>query len=311
VRFFHLTSITFAAGLLLAGCGGTGSGTALTAPAHIYVGDSGNGRIIRMDDMNGTGWTEKTGAEGGGTAFGTVSLDFAVDSQGRIYVADAGNSRIVRYDSFTSTTPTVFGTQGSGVNQLHWPVGIAIDSQDRIYVADYQNDRIVRINDITGAGWTTFGSNGAGTNQFDGIHGIALDSQGRIYAADAFNDRIVRIDDMTGANWTTLGSSGSGVGQFGSPVALQITPAGKLLVADRSGRVIETGLMSTTGWTEFAENTAQFAYIDGQGKVYTVNQNDDVVHRFNSMTSGSPTLFGTSGSGTNQFNSATWIYAGP
>ncbi len=299
---------------ILCGCGGSGgSSTQPPGTFHIYVGDSANGRIVRLDNMAGDGWSAKTGTEGGGAAFtGSNVLDSAFDSQGRMYVVDYNNSRIVRFDSFDTTVQTSFGTNGSGVNQFDGPTRIAFDSQDRIYICDYNNNRLVRIDDMTGAGWTTFGSSGSGTNQFSGLYGIDLDNQGRIYIADAFNDRIVRIDDMSGTNWTTFGSNGNGVGQLDGPLSIRIYQGNKMLIADKwNGRVVLTDLMSATGWQTFPQSTVNAVSIDSQDRIYTVNDNDFKVKRYNSMSDPSPVSFGVPGSGTGQFNDPSGVMIGP
>ena len=199
--------------ILLAGVLAAAPRVAGQNPRGIYLNDSGNGRIVRLVDLTGAGWTTlatQTAAAGTGRQEFTFQSGIAVDASGRIYFSDVANSRIVRVDTIGGAGWTALGGRGNGRNQFDLPTGVCVDGQGRIYVADASNARIVRINDMTGAGWTVLGSRGAGPSQFNFPQGIAVDGAGRIYVADALNDRIVRINDMSGAGWTAFGALGGG-----------------------------------------------------------------------------------------------------
>jgi streptogramin lyase len=179
---------------------------------RIYVADAGNGRIVRMDDMVGTGWTTLGTAGTGVNEFNNPDGVF-VEEVGRIYVADLGNSRIVRMNDMTGAGWTTLGTQGAGVNQFagnECVGGIFVDKAGRIYVADLKNNRIVRMNDMTGAGWTTLSISADGVNRFEDPRAIFVDGAGQIYVMDL--TRIVRVNNMTGAGWTTLRAPAIGSG---------------------------------------------------------------------------------------------------
>jgi streptogramin lyase len=61
----------------------------------IYVSDFGNGRIVRIDDMTGAGWTTLSGF--------TNPEGIALDMVDRIYVANNLTDQIVRLDDITGT----------------------------------------------------------------------------------------------------------------------------------------------------------------------------------------------------------------
>src|SRR2546426_690719 len=160
-------------------------GIAVTAAGQIFVVDSGNDRIVRINDMTGgAGWT----------TFGT-------------------RGRGVR---------TSYGYVSTEVNHFFTPRGIAVTAAGEIFVTDLLTHRIVRIHGMTGAGWTTFGSFGQGGNQFDNPWGIAVSAAGQIFVTDVGNHRIVRINDMTGTGWTTFGTDGRGVNQFDFPRGIAV-----------------------------------------------------------------------------------------
>jgi len=169
----------------------------------VYVADTGNNRVVQMDDMFGSNWTT-LGKAGSGSKQFSSPWSVALDSAGKIYVSDSGNCRIVRMDNITGLNWTSYGSCGSGVGQFTAPQGIALDTTGRIYVADSGNNRVVRINDLTGTGWTSLGTLGSGTNQFSAPAAVALDATGNIYVADTSNARLVEMSDISGTGWTTL-----------------------------------------------------------------------------------------------------------
>ena len=205
------------------------TGAAVDASGHIYITDYGNNRIVRMDDMSGTGWTA-FGAQGGGGNQFHFPARVAVDASGHIYIADMSNSRIVRMDDMSGSGWTAFGSFGSGTNQFINPAGVAVDPKGHVYIADSGNNRIVRLDDMRGTGWTVLGTRGNDSNQFNDPVGAAIDASGHIYIADYGNYRIVRMDDMTGSTWTTLGGTGhsdhGGTNQFSHPAGVAVMSVG-------------------------------------------------------------------------------------
>ncbi len=192
------------------------AGVAVDARGRIYVADSGNSRIVRMDDMSGAGWAA-FGSPGSGASQFNSPLGIAVDAGGHIFVADLNNSRIVRIDDMTGTGWTSFGSPGAGNNRFVNPAAVAVDAGGHIYVADSGNSRIVRMDDMNGAGWTAFGTRGSGAGGFNGSQGIVVDAGGHIFIADYGSSRIVRMDDMGGGGWTAFGAPGTGAGRFKFP----------------------------------------------------------------------------------------------
>src|SRR5579863_7653586 len=172
---------------------GTGQGqftlpqsVSIDPAGHIWVVD-GTGRLIRMDDMNGTNWTVVATAGGSGVGqFAALSSAPAFDALGRIYVADAGNRWIVRFDDLNFTNWTTLSQSqpiGPYVFQFGGPIGVVTDQAGKIYVADGIN--VIRVDDMTGANWTSIS---LGTFA---PHTIAIDSSGMVMLGNGYNAQIV------------------------------------------------------------------------------------------------------------------------
>ena len=269
------------------------TGVVVDASGHIYVADSDNNRIVRMDDMSGTNWTT-IGSSGRRASQLKRPNGVAVDASGHIYVADYANCRIVRMNDMNGSGWTVLGSFGNGTNQFINPAGVGVDASGHIYIADVGNSRIVRMDDMNGTNWTSLGSSGRGVGQFKSPNGVAVDASGHIYIADYGNYRIVRMDDMSGTNWTLLGGighsdHGSGTNQFSYPAGVALDASGHIYIADSGNcRIVRVDDMSGTNWTTLGSSgsgTNQFDHpwgvaVDRGGNIYGADIRNNRIVRF-------------------------------
>lgn len=296
--------------------GSTSIPFSVTAQQYIYVADSSNHRIVRMDDMAGTNWTTFFGTEGTGVGEFGVITSLTRGPDGKIYVADTYNHRMVRMDDLSFSGWVSYGSLGSGIGQFNEPCYLAFDTVGRIYVSDAKNHRVVRVDDMSGANWATYGTAGDGEHQFNQAVGIAVDSMDRIYVADKLNNRIVRIDDMTGTNWVSFGEYGSGSDQFYSPHGLTLDDNGRLYVADRfNHRIVRIDGMDGSGWLAFGSHgsgVGEFTYPAGltigpDGLIYICDQYNERLVRIDDMSGANWISIGSPGSGMYEFG----VFPGP
>ncbi len=132
------------------------NGIFVDSSGRVYVADTGNHRIVRMDDMAGTGWTTLGDplTPDSGTGHFNSPRGIFKDTSGHIYVADTDNSRIVQTADMTVAGWTAFNGVGTSVGSLSQPKGVFVDTSGRISVTDGNNGRLVRMNDILGTGVT-------------------------------------------------------------------------------------------------------------------------------------------------------------
>ena len=180
--------ITTVAGVGIQGYGGDGGsalsalfdspeGLAVDASGNLYLSDTHNQRIRRVDVANGTITTiAGTGSFGyagdsGASAAARLALPrgLSVDSQGNIYIADSANHRVRRIDVATGEISTIAGdgTQGfAGVggapekSSLSSPRATVLSTAGPVTIADTGNGRVRQ---VSGGSIQTIAGLGAAT----------------------------------------------------------------------------------------------------------------------------------------------------
>ena len=283
---------------------GNARGVAVDGEGTVYVADSINHRIRRIDPQGvittfaGTGNVGYGGDGGPATeAWLNYPVGLALDGAGNVFVADSRNHRIRRIDpqgvitTFAGTGNVGYGGDGGPATEawLNYPSGLAMDGVGNIFVADYSNHAIRRI-DSQGV-ITTFAGTGKRGYAGDGRAAttallafpqqVVADGEGNVYVADSGNDRIRRIDTQgmisTFAGTGTAGSGGDGglatEAQLQSPTGLTVDGEGNVYVADsgndRIRRIDTQGLITTLvpgpwGVPQYGSDVA----VDRKGNLY-------------------------------------------
>jgi sugar lactone lactonase YvrE len=201
--------------------GGNGTG-------NLYIADSSNERVRRVDAATGTIITVVGNGAAGSSGDGGVSssaelndpTDVVSDASGNLYIVDTGNSKIravtVTANSITGYAGTIntiagTGTAGSGGNgtdtgtgwNLNFPQGITLNTTlGSIFVADTDNNVITEfglqasslVTPFAGNGIAGYSGNGgpAKNAELNQPLGVASDSTGRLFVADNLNN-VIRV----------------------------------------------------------------------------------------------------------------------
>ena len=240
------------------------SGVAVDASGNVYVADSGN-NVIRKINFSSTIYSGVVTTLAGSTAVGKVNgtgtaasfnapAGIAIDTSipPNFYVSDSGNNLIRKITSAGVVTTfagsgLVGKTNGAALSaSFNRPTGIAVDILGNVYVADSQNALIRKItpqgivSTLAGSGAVGY-ANGLSENAtFFNPTGVAIDSSGNVYVADTSNNAI-RAISQAGVVTTLAGSTNgvagdvNGVGataRFNNPTGITIDTNGKIYVAE-------------------------------------------------------------------------------
>lgn len=190
------------------------TGLVLDGAGNLYVSDSGNRRIRRIDSR-GTITTIAGNGQAGGSGDGGPAtsaqlgypIGIALDASGNLYIADAAQNQIRRINSagVISTVAGIGGDAGFGGDQgpavkakLGGPTGVAVDQRGNLYIADDSNSRIRLVNTqgiistVCGLGIQGFAGDGGSANLalLNRPSAIAIDAAGRVFFSDMNNNRI-------------------------------------------------------------------------------------------------------------------------
>ena len=188
------------------------TGIVATSDSTLYIADTGNNVIRRVDGITGV-ITTAVGVAGSGGGYGDGGLatqaylnnpfGLALDDQLRLYIADTANSVIRRVDPVTGIIQTVAGINGSAgftgdtyyATNAHLasPLGVAVDAAGDLYIADAGNARIRRVDTLSGFIETIAGSSSSGLSGDGGAAtsagmlaptGVGVDSLGQVIVSD-------------------------------------------------------------------------------------------------------------------------------
>lgn len=251
-------------------------GVAVDRAGNIYIADSSNDRIRRVDRQTGiittiAGFGER-GFSGEGKPATSAALHFphglVLDQAGNLYFADAGSHRVRKVDARTGTVSTVAGTgrtefSGDGgpatAAGLFAPRGIALDKAGNLYIADSHHGCVRRL-DREGLLTTVAGSNprsgkkGMAPRYLLNPVAVAVGPDAQIYWADPTLNRVKkadlsRTDPKTANGWITI-VAGNGTMGFGgdgslareaklaSPAAVAFDSRGHFYIADHNNQRI-------------------------------------------------------------------------
>ena len=274
-------------------------GIVVDAAGNIFLSDSSNNRLRRVDGVTGIittvagNGTPGFAGDGGAATQAEISAPSGIvlDGAGNLFFTDTGNHCVRRVDAFTGIITTVAGTagvQGFGGDggaataaKLSLPEGLTFDAAGNLYIADTGNNAVREVDALTAKIRTIAGT---GTGSYNGDNRVATTAtlnspwsvivaqDNSIYIADLSNARVRKID-VAGVITTVTGNGSKGASgdggpataaQVDAPAALALDPAGNLYIAD-SGNNRVRRINATTGFMETITGTGSAAFTGDAG----------------------------------------------
>jgi len=263
------------------------TGVAFDGGGNLYIADTGNNRIRRVDAITEIITTVVGNGQQGYAGDGGLAVHaqlnqpagIAVDAAGDIFIADTGNNTVRKVNAQTGTISTIAGNGTAGYQgdsgtataaELKLPAAIALDKAGDVFIADSGNNRVRRVDAGTGT-ITDYAGNGSATYNGDGMaatqaslsnpQGVVLDAAGDLYLTDTGHNLVREVIAASGIIQIVAGTAGQ-PGNYGgdgglatsallnAPSGLALDAIGNLDISDSANARIrsiamQTGIIST------------------------------------------------------------------
>lgn len=302
----QINHIAGSGGAAFSGDGGSASAAGLNLPqgvavdggGNLYIADTANNRVRRVDAATGIISTVAGNGQQGFAGDGALAVNaelklpegIAVDIYGNLWIADTGNSVIREVTASTGNITTVAGngTPGFAGNggpatsaELNLPAAIVVDAAGDLFIADTANNRVRRVDHATQIITTFAGTGSTGFTSYGGLatatslsapQGIALDSTGDVYVSDTGHNLVAEIvggtiNIVAGVAGSSgyNGDGGSATSAYLSgPTGIVLDENGNLYISDSANaRIREVIIITGTISTLAGNGTAGFNNTDG------------------------------------------------
>jgi len=158
------------------------------SPFGIFITDTGNNRVLKVDDKFNLIKEWGTKGTGNGQFIHPHAID--VDSKGNVYVGVLNQPGVQIFDS-NGTYLKRWGSPGTGPGQFSIPQEhIAIDKNDYLYIVDGASNPRVQKFFTNGTLVAIIGTKGSGDGQLLKPEHVSIDEHGNLYVVDRGNARM-------------------------------------------------------------------------------------------------------------------------
>jgi len=210
---------------------GAPRGVFIAPNGHLFIADTDNNRIRKVDKDTGIILTAAGNGQDGFSGDGVLATqatlwhprEICVTSTEDIYIADTENNRIRKVDGQTGFISTVAGTGEFGFSgdgdlatnaSLGFPSSVLVTDTGDIYILDFSNHRIRRVDAQTGIIQTVGPTQNNGT-PLGHPNAFIRNSDESIYVSDSDHNRILKLENN---NWSVIGGTGQPGFSDGTPL---------------------------------------------------------------------------------------------
>lgn len=157
-----------------------GSGITKDNDGYIYVMDTINNRIVKIDSAD-MSYVDEVGSFGSGIdQFSFYYYNELATDGNYLYVSDYGNHRIVKIRNSDLNYISEIGTYGTGNDNFKNPTIMTVDNNGFLYVGDSGNNRIVKRR-TDNLSYVSALTSGSGNDSLSGMNGLTVDDNGNLY----------------------------------------------------------------------------------------------------------------------------------
>ncbi|MFD2332583.1 S-layer homology domain-containing protein [Cohnella sp. GCM10020058] len=281
----------------------TPSGLALDDSGNLYIADTSNHRVVKVNaagivsTVAGTGSYGNSGNGGAATAAKLNSpVALAVGPGNVLYIVDNGNQNVRKVDADGKISTYIGGNgdeyEGAPASSswLSMPMGVAVDSDGNVYVSDTLNNRVRKVDSVSKKIYTI-------DSALYSPYGLAVDSSGHVFIADTYFHRIIQLtvlSDDAGlkslAGQTDDSPAGGNGASEGAAITWSVhvpnskTAIGKADIATATGAISK--LYSDSGFTTQVRGESTISLTAGIATtVYVkITAPDDVTVKYYAVT---------------------------
>jgi hypothetical protein len=228
-------------------------GTRFNHPGNVLIADQFNNRVIETDRKGNIVWSWGLGPNdfspnsplgvndaervGNDTLMAATGIPAGADpncSAGcpddRVILVDQQGNIMWQYGQF--------GVDGSGYNELSFPVQATYTRNNTVFITDQGNQRVIEVDKNLDILWQygTTGVSGDGFDQLNNPNSAELLKNGDVLIADEGNNRIIEVNQST----LDVDKTYTAQGTLSEPAFASLLPGGNVLIADGgNNRVVE------------------------------------------------------------------------
>jgi len=157
-------------------------------------------------------------------------VDVAVDeSVKRLYVSDNDNHRVLAYSLPDYKLLTVWGSEGAGMQQFHYPFLMDSNNDGAVFIVDVFNTRVQQWQGNSGL--KSIGEWGVDLGQLYRPKGVCVDKNGLVFISDSVLG-VIQLFNSDGNFKAVLGTEKGEVLKWKTPVGITVDNRQRLYVVE-------------------------------------------------------------------------------